>query len=234
MYLRTRTPPPIARHAHIPPCQCVSAVDMGGQVDSLLLESGYLFVGMHTTSNQGLIKVWNTTTGAEYVLEGHQGAVLSLAAANGALFSGGHDKTLRVWVMDPATGGFGCQVCTGICCFLVCVGIVMVVVTWHAACAAHDCCAAHRRVLSMNRVHVRDALCVCASRVCPMQAVLTSAQNGHKAPIQSLTSVGSFLFSADWQGTLKVRRSHFRNTNNTHAAHQPLQPLMGATTQHWV
>ena len=83
---------------------------MGGQVDSLLLESGYLFVGMHTPNNQGIIKVWNTASGAEFVLEGHQGAVLSLAAANGALFSGGHDKTLRVWVMDAATGGFGCQV----------------------------------------------------------------------------------------------------------------------------
>ncbi len=60
---------------HAPPCpppQCVSAVDVGGQVDSLLLESGYLFVGLHDNNNQGLIKVWNTSTGQEFVLEGHQ------------------------------------------------------------------------------------------------------------------------------------------------------------------
>lgn len=143
---------------------------MGGQVDSLLLESGYLFVGLHTQSNQGIIKVWNTASGAEFVLEGHQGAVLSLAAANGALFSGGHDKSLRVWVMDPASGGFGCQVRTS------------------------------------DMRHAVDGMGVCVlAMTANSQAVLTAAQGGHKAPIQSLTSVGSFLFSGDWQGTLKAR-----------------------------
>ncbi len=86
----------------------------------------------------------NTTPTPTHPPTPAQGAVLSLAAANGALFSGGHDKTLRVWVMEPTTGAFACQ------------------------------------------------------------AVLTAAQGGHKAPVQSLASVGGFLFSADWQGTLKV------------------------------
>ena len=37
-----------------------------------------------------------------------QGQVLCLAAANGMLFSGGQDATIRVWKMDPATGAWAC------------------------------------------------------------------------------------------------------------------------------
>ena len=40
--------------------KCKSVVQVGGHVDSLLMESGYLFVGMHITNapdRPGLIKV---------------------------------------------------------------------------------------------------------------------------------------------------------------------------------
>ena len=40
--------------------KCTSVVQVGGHVDSLLMESGYLFVGMHITNTPdqpGLIKV---------------------------------------------------------------------------------------------------------------------------------------------------------------------------------
>ena len=41
--------------------QCASVVDVGGEVDSLLLEGGFLFVGLNVQAagtRQGLVKVW--------------------------------------------------------------------------------------------------------------------------------------------------------------------------------
>ena len=52
--------------------------DMACPVDSLLFESGFLFVGMHAPGQgapltwPGCIKVWNTTTNAHHQLEGFQ------------------------------------------------------------------------------------------------------------------------------------------------------------------
>jgi hypothetical protein len=46
-------------------------VEVGGPVDSLLLDGGFLFVGLHQ-KQEGLIKVWNTATGAEHTLQGHK------------------------------------------------------------------------------------------------------------------------------------------------------------------
>jgi hypothetical protein len=53
------------------PVQCTSVVDVGGEVDSLLLMSGFLFVGMHTPAKEGIIKVWNMATSAQADLRGH-------------------------------------------------------------------------------------------------------------------------------------------------------------------
>lgn len=39
-------------------------------VDMVLLEGGFLFVGLHVGQADGLIKVWNTATGAEQSLPG--------------------------------------------------------------------------------------------------------------------------------------------------------------------
>lgn len=44
--------------------KCTSVVQVGGHVDSLLMESGYLFVGMHITNTPdqpGLIKVMSSS-----------------------------------------------------------------------------------------------------------------------------------------------------------------------------
>ena len=51
--------------------QCNSKVEVGGTVDMVLLEGGFLFVGLHVgKEGDGLIKVWNTATGAEQSLSG--------------------------------------------------------------------------------------------------------------------------------------------------------------------
>ena len=52
--------------------QCERTVPIGGEVDSLLLVSGYLIVGFHTQSGEGVLKVWNMATAADHILAGHQ------------------------------------------------------------------------------------------------------------------------------------------------------------------
>jgi len=37
----------------------------------MLIEGGFLFVGMKTVTGQGMIKVWNMATSQEWTLEGH-------------------------------------------------------------------------------------------------------------------------------------------------------------------
>lgn len=83
-------------------------VDVGGEVDSLLLEGGFLFVGLHGPPPQrlGTIKAFNLASGASCALEGHVGQVLCLAAAAGTLLSGGQDSTIRAWSFDDASSAF--------------------------------------------------------------------------------------------------------------------------------
>ena len=83
-------------------------VDVGGEVDSLLLEGGFLFVGLHGPPPQrlGAIKAFNLASGASCTLEGHVGQVLCLAAASGTLLSGGQDATIRAWSFDEASSAF--------------------------------------------------------------------------------------------------------------------------------
>eukprot|EP00854_Cymbomonas_tetramitiformis_P020771 gene20771-24899_t len=101
--------------------QCTNSVPVGGEVDTLLIvEQQWLFIGMHGTANEGVVKAWNMQTNQQMDLTGHQdedltwaripdreqGAVYALATGNNMLFSGGHDTSIRVWSFDAATKGF--------------------------------------------------------------------------------------------------------------------------------
>lgn len=86
--------------------ECTSTVQVGGDVDSMLIEAGFLFVGLKTRDSRGQVKAWNMATNAECLLEGHKGQVLALAAGNGMLFSGGQDASILVWKPNPASGAF--------------------------------------------------------------------------------------------------------------------------------
>lgn len=88
--------------------ECTSVLPVGGEVDSMLVEGGFLFVGAKLMTGQGVIKVWNMSTNQQASLEGHTGRVQCLAAAGGMLFSGGQDQSIRVWKLNNATGGFEC------------------------------------------------------------------------------------------------------------------------------
>lgn len=88
--------------------ECTSTVQVGGEVDSMLIEAGFLCVGLRQAGGQGCVKIWNMATQQETLLEGHVGRIECLAAANGMLFSGGQDKSIRVWKVNPASGVFEC------------------------------------------------------------------------------------------------------------------------------
>lgn len=88
--------------------QLISTVPVGGQVNSLLYAQGFLVVGLKQPDDQGVIRLYNTATGAEQILMGHKGEVLCLVTANQCLFSGGQDHTIRVWAANPATGSMEC------------------------------------------------------------------------------------------------------------------------------
>jgi WD40 repeat protein len=89
--------------------ECLFVNEVGGEVDCMLVEGGFLFVGLKTSHGQGQIKVWNLNdpSATHHTLEGHIGQVTALAVANGMVFSGGQDKTIRVWKVGQS-GGFEC------------------------------------------------------------------------------------------------------------------------------
>ena len=51
--------------------QCTSEENVGGEVDSLLLEGPFLFVGYHKNT-EGIIKVYNMSNGSNHMLTGHR------------------------------------------------------------------------------------------------------------------------------------------------------------------
>ena len=85
-----------------------SNVEVGGQVDSLLLSGGFLFVGLQK-AEEGIIKVWNTSSGQHHQLPGHRGQILCMQVAAGMLFSGGQDRSVRVWNFNAQAGIFMSQ-----------------------------------------------------------------------------------------------------------------------------
>ena len=58
--------------------QCLKTVEVGGEVDSMLMESGILFVGVHMAGDKtniqnlpGSVRVYNLQSGSEHTLQGH-------------------------------------------------------------------------------------------------------------------------------------------------------------------
>lgn len=84
--------------------QCVSTVDVGGEVDSLLLEAGFLFVGIKTPANQGQIKAWNMSTNQETVLEGHTVSLGGHEEGRDSGGSGAGDRSAALGLFEYGRG----------------------------------------------------------------------------------------------------------------------------------
>lgn len=83
--------------------QCTNCVNVEDDVGSLLVASGWLFVGI-----PGKIKCWNMSDNSQSDLVGHQGQVHCLApyTEQGIIFSGGADGTIRAWRFNQQTSTF--------------------------------------------------------------------------------------------------------------------------------
>ncbi|KAK7342522.1 hypothetical protein VNO80_25477 [Phaseolus coccineus] len=83
-------------------CQCVKALNFGTQVNSLINEGPWVFVGLNNA-----IKALNTETNLEFTLDGPKGRILHMTVGNNILFvgaemlySGSMDQSIKVWDMD--------------------------------------------------------------------------------------------------------------------------------------
>lgn len=53
------------------PPQCTHTDELGGQANSMLVEGGFLFVGLRTDAGVGRIRAWHLQSGAQFTLDGH-------------------------------------------------------------------------------------------------------------------------------------------------------------------
>ncbi|KAF7811465.1 Zinc finger CCCH domain-containing protein 48 [Senna tora] len=72
--------------------QCVSVINLGGEVRSLICEGTWVFAGMPNA-----VKAWNIQTAAEFTLDGPKGQVLAMAVGNDTLFAGAKDGVIYAW-----------------------------------------------------------------------------------------------------------------------------------------
>jgi len=76
----------------------VHTVQAGAPVECVLVFAPWLFAGTAAVNGRhGVVRVWNMDTGFEQTLEGHQGAIYSLAQGVAYLFSGGDDTGIKTW-----------------------------------------------------------------------------------------------------------------------------------------
>ena len=78
---------------------CVNTVQAGGPVECILVFSPWLFAGTAgtTSARNGVVRAWQMDSGFEQSLEGHTGAIFSLAQGGSYLFSGGDDMGVKTW-----------------------------------------------------------------------------------------------------------------------------------------
>ena len=83
--------------------QCTNCVTVGADVGSVLVASGWLFVGI-----PGRVKAWNMSDGRQVDLVGHQGQIHSIVpyTEQGMIFSGGEDRSILAWRFNQQTSAF--------------------------------------------------------------------------------------------------------------------------------
>ncbi|XP_024518302.1 zinc finger CCCH domain-containing protein 17 [Selaginella moellendorffii] len=81
--------------------KCTTTVPMGSEVESLLIASGWLFVGLPNE-----VRAWNMQTNAQQSLDGPKGQVYALAVCEDTLFAGSQDGSILAWKYNTAVNAF--------------------------------------------------------------------------------------------------------------------------------
>ena len=205
--------------------QCLKTVEVGGEVDSMLMESGILFVGMHMAGDKtniqnlpGSVRVYNLQSGSEHTLQGHlvstQLPLLNkrhLHTAAGRMTADGgkaacrsgqtaeHDPACRA----PCTHWLPPTTC--------CSAVGMTSPSGCGSSISQRASLKLRWVCVPARCHSVVHSCQVTQASRWMQAVLTAAQGGHSVEVKALQVINTFLFSADFQGVIKVACPSKRN-----------------------
>ncbi|XP_068490086.1 zinc finger CCCH domain-containing protein 48-like [Phaseolus vulgaris] len=72
--------------------QCLKVLNFGTQVNSLISEGPWVFVGLNN-----VIKALNTKTNLEFTLDGPKGRILHMTVGNNILFAGAEDGVITAW-----------------------------------------------------------------------------------------------------------------------------------------
>ncbi|XP_027922329.1 zinc finger CCCH domain-containing protein 48-like [Vigna unguiculata] len=72
--------------------QSLKVINFGTEVNSLISEGPWIFVGL-----KNAIKAFNTKTNLEYTLDGPKGRILHMAVGNDILFVGAEDGVITAW-----------------------------------------------------------------------------------------------------------------------------------------
>ncbi|KAL6748420.1 WD40 repeat-like protein [Haematococcus lacustris] len=164
--------------------QCVSTVEVGGEVDCLLVGGGYLFAG-YRKGTEGIIKVWNMATSASHLLTGHKGSINAMVIASVALVSGGTDSSIRVWNFNQQAGIFMSQA----------------IITKEDG--GHDCSVL---ALSVSGTHMFSADRRGGILVWDLASgkSVQRLPNAHAESVMSMLMFESYLLSAGMDGMLKA------------------------------
>ncbi|OIV93955.1 hypothetical protein TanjilG_21047 [Lupinus angustifolius] len=72
--------------------QCTNVRNCGSEVNSLISEGPWIFVGLNN-----VVKAWNIQTSMEFTLDGPRGKVLAMVVGNDILFAAAQDGIISAW-----------------------------------------------------------------------------------------------------------------------------------------
>ncbi|CAL0335227.1 unnamed protein product [Lupinus luteus] len=72
--------------------QCTNVRNCGSEVNSLISEGLWIFVGLNN-----VVKAWDIQNGLEFTLDGPRGKVLAMVVGNDTLFAGAQDGVIYAW-----------------------------------------------------------------------------------------------------------------------------------------
>ncbi|WJX87155.1 hypothetical protein P8452_69374 [Trifolium repens] len=167
--------------------QCANVINLGAEVNSLISEGTWIFVGL-----SNIVKAWNIQTGSQYTLDGPNGRVLAMIVGNDTLLAGAEDGVISAWRGIPEANSPFKLVASlrGHAKYVVCLTVGCL----------------NKRLFSGSMDHSIKVWDLDTFE-CKMTV------NGHTDTVTSLICWDNFLLSSSWDCTIKVWAANEENTN---------------------